>query len=552
MFVATLQNFQLSKQMTSPYRHHRAVVLSPSLTNNEDVLPVNVFNPGGSSSYPFGIIIRRKGTLEQYHPVVYVSERVASIRSTQRDAFNPPGVVQGWYVIGKPEYQFEILVTLVNSTCFPCERRRNHHRETDDTNTDNAQKTNRNTEEFNVVRGRLYLDGKPTNDIFDATKHVLERDFISTGFTTAQRFTKRNRFSKVVRPFQFQKAVVSDDNSVDENVNVQSSLIQLKVSRAIAKNPNRVLTDINKNLKQVRRGDVIIPKSLKQRGRRVASKVSQEQAHKDGKTLKAGPSLNSERGKGIHVLSVVYDEKPWPEADIELKIREEDWMISRRLVDENLHACTHSEYLRRLNADKEKARAGAEADVEAEGAGEIKVESEGVKIEEEEVEVTFSEKSDHIISTYSSSAHEAVDRDNTADLVGIERQVSQAVKPEVEIKAESQAEGEGEEEYAAEEGDNIIPTNSTMAEEFINREIAEVIGMEIQDLQPVKSEPRSAGRKSPRNSTDDDVHPFVGSAHGSKQQHGETTTRKRRKWKLLGHNWKDEPKSPVCAFIDLT
>lgn len=291
--------------------HPRAIFLPPQLRHTRHVLPANLFNPE-ASPFPFGlgIYVRElKGRCytSKLLPLIYVSKEVAKDRAPETNELNGPGVVEGWYVIAEPDKEFEVRVTCMNKTGFT-------------------------SKSINTVRGELYVDGRNTHNCLDSSHDGVLWEMISRGFLMGQQKASGNKIKQELKAFTFVKAPMTEDDEADHK-NVLSGEIVLKVSTGTSSEGGSANNDWTEE---------IVDSGL----------VTEKMVAKEGKSLHAGGSIVTTEYKSNVSTSTIVNEKRWKPADLSVHIREESWLRSRRLIDDDKRPCTYTMFKDILKSDK--------------------------------------------------------------------------------------------------------------------------------------------------------------------------------------------------------
>lgn len=279
----------------------RAVVPPSKFLETRDVISPTCYD-ARSSPFPLGVGIYTFTSLSTKRTraeLYFVSPQVATDRAPAY------GVSPGWYVIAEPGASFELRVTRVN------------------------KKMSTPNERYST---QFLVDGQYTNESF--TIGEGERfEHTSVGFVEKDKANTRGEISQRVRPFCFEKSVVTEKSA---SANSQVGTITLEVYKGEFKSlDSRDLT---------RR---IFPLNT-------TKTVDEFMAVKEGKALHAEISSQVIRRRTKMSPVVILEPVKVELGTITIHVREKSWMRMRRLIDDMGEPCTLGSYKDLLQKDISK------------------------------------------------------------------------------------------------------------------------------------------------------------------------------------------------------
>lgn len=316
------------------------------LSQRDVVLPT--YEAMVSSQYPFGLAVYTAPAwpvAKTILPLMYVSPRVAADRAPAADPRNPPGVVDGWYVIARPGLPFEVRVTRVHH--WPVPARLPWH------------------DAFSVS---LDVDDTPVNltchfreDPADLAPPLVEAAF--EGYVEKQRICfGGSSVERTIRRFEFVKRDTSEVGGASSGMQASGS-IKLRV-RTGRRQYKGLVGDLVPELHY----DI----------------CRQKKSLPEKAVAKGGISLSTARDGDVKTAI----SRPTPftlsngarlaEAEVTIFVREASWMRSRRLTDDSGSPCTHDLYKELIKKDSERKVGNARGSVTEKG-GSIDL----VKLEDE-------------------------------------------------------------------------------------------------------------------------------------------------------------------------
>lgn len=300
----------------------RAVVPPAHLESSRDVITPSR-EDCAASPYPLGMGVYGIPGPFSYKPkralrLLYVSPFVARDRSPANDYRNAAGVRAGWYVVGEPDTAFEVRVTKVNERAVGDE-------------TENGYVSTVAVDGLPTRQFNFFTVVTPTGICWQGCNELVYQGFVEecVGEVTGS-------YQRSFRKFSFQKK----GGDVEGGGGKGSGTIGLTVYIGVV--AARGKGDVMQSGEYELKGDKVSEKSVAKEGKSLG-------VRRDGGVLKESNFLPP--------LTVVR-RRHLPDADVKVFVREESWLRSRRLIDDEGGPCSYEMFQVLLEKDNKNVVKG--------------------------------------------------------------------------------------------------------------------------------------------------------------------------------------------------